>query len=193
MRKLKIFQHITLDGVIQHSDENGFRYGDWSSPYRSAEGRNVLLEAQGDKFDLLLGRRTYDIWADYWPKAPSGPMADGINGATKYVATHRPESLDWGPVEAVGPNLTEDIARIKGQEGPDLVMWGSASLASDLLRNDLADELLLIVYPVLLGVGKRLFDGDFIPRAFHLMSSDAFSVGTILNRYELEGGLRTSD
>src|ERR1700756_3101849 len=107
MRKLKIFEHISLDGVIQHSADDGdFPYGDWTAPYRTAAGRDAVLAAHGERFDLLLGRRTYDIWSDYCPKA-SGPLADGINTATKYVATHRPESLGWGPFEDIGSDIVE--------------------------------------------------------------------------------------
>ena len=94
MRKLKIIEHISLDSVIQSSGEEGFPYGDWTAPYRTPAGRDAVLAAHGERFDLLLGRRTYDIWSGFWPKAPSSPMADGLDAATKYVATHRPESLE---------------------------------------------------------------------------------------------------
>jgi dihydrofolate reductase len=100
MRKLRIMEHISLDGVLQHSADNGdFPYGDWTAPYRTPAGRDAILAAHGESFDLLLGRRTYDIWSGFWPKAPSSPMADGLNAAKKYIATHRPESLEWGPFE----------------------------------------------------------------------------------------------
>src|SRR4051812_20332603 len=158
MRKLKIMEHISLDGVIQHSaDDNDFPYSDWTAPYRTPAGRDAVLAAQGERFDLLLGRRTYDIWSGFWPKAPSGPLADGINAATKIVATHHPHTLAWGPFERVGPDIVGDIRRIKAQHGPDVIVWGSSTLTSTLLEHGLADELLLIVYPVLLGTGKRLF------------------------------------
>src|SRR4051794_12334283 len=143
MRKLKIFDHISLDGVIQHSADDGdFPYSDWTAPYRTPAGRDAIFAAYGESFDLLLGRRTYDIWSDFWPKAPSSPMVDGLNAATKYVATHRPESLEWGPFEALGPDIVEDIRRIKSQDGPDLILWGSSTLTSMLLEHGLADEVL---------------------------------------------------
>jgi dihydrofolate reductase len=158
MRKLKIMEHISLDGVLQTSGEDGdFPYGDWTAPYRTPAGRDALLAAHGGKFDLLLGRRTYDAWSVFWPKAPSSPMADGLNAAKKYVATHRPESLAWGPFEELGPDLVEGVRRIKSQDGPNLILWGSSTLTSTLLEHGLADEVLLVVYPVLLGTGKRLF------------------------------------
>jgi len=190
MRKLKIIEHITLDGVIQHTgDDDGFPYGDWTSPYRSPAGRDAILAAQGERFDLLLGRRTYDIWSGFWPKAPSSPMADGLNAATKYVATHRPESLAWGPVQGVGPDIVEGVRRIKSQDGPDLILWGSSTLTSTLLERGLADEVLLAVYPVLLGTGKRIFANGTPPRAFELVSTKAFPSGIIFSTYKVAGAL----
>jgi dihydrofolate reductase len=193
MRKLKIMEHISLDGVIQHSaDDDGFPYSDWSAPYRSPAGRDALLAAHGEKFDLLLGRRTYDIWSGFWPKAPSSPMADGINAAKKYIATHRPESLEWGPVEGVGPDLVEGIRHIKSQDGPDVILWGSSTLTSMVLEHGLADEVLLIVYPVLLGTGKRFFAERTPALSFELVSTKAFPLGNVLNSYKIAGPLKTA-
>ena len=110
MRTLKIIEHISLDGVIQHSADGGdFPYGDWTAPYRTPAGRDAVTAAHGERFHLLLGRRTYDLWSGFWPKAPSSPIGDRLNAATKYVATHRPESLAWGPFEGVGPDLVEAV------------------------------------------------------------------------------------
>jgi len=191
MRKLKIIEHISLDGVIQSSGEDGFPYVNWTAPYRTPAGLDAILAAQGERFDLLLGRRTYDIWSGYWPKAPSSPMADGINAATKYVATHRPESLEWGPFEGVGPDIVTGIRRIKSQDGPDLILWGSSTLTSTLLEHGLADDVLLIVYPVLLGTGKRFFAEGAPPRSFELASTTAMPSGNILNSYKVAGPLKT--
>ena len=191
MRKLKIIEHISLDGVIQHSaDGDGFPYSNWTTPYRTPAGAEALMAAQGERFDLLLGRRTYDIWSGYWPKAPGGPMADGLNAATKHVVTHRPESLEWGPVEGLGPDFVEGVRRIKAQDGPDLILWGSSTLASPLLEHGLADEVLLIVYPVLLGTGKRFFAEGTPARAFELLGSQAMPSGVILNTYKVAGPLK---
>jgi dihydrofolate reductase len=190
MRKLRIFEHISLDGVIQHSSDGDFPYSDWTAPYRSPAGRDAVLAAQGESFDLLLGRRTYDLWSGYWPKAPSSPMSDTINAATKYVATHRPESLAWGPFEGLAPDIVEDIRRIKSQDGPDLVLWGSSTLTSTLLEHSLADEVLLLVYPVLLGKGKRFFAEGTPPRAFELASTKALPSGIIINSYQGVGPLK---
>ena len=102
MRKIRIIEHISLDGVIRRpadrNEDGDYAHGGWTAPYRTPAGAEAVAEAQGKSFDLLLGRRTYDLWAGYWPKAENGPIADGLNAATKYVATHRPESLGWGPV-----------------------------------------------------------------------------------------------
>ena len=191
MRKLKIIEHISLDGVIQHSaDDDGFPYSDWTAPYRSPAGRDAIIAAQGERFDLLLGRRTYDLWSGFWPKAPSSPMADGINAARKYVATHRPESLEWGPWEGLGPDIVLGLRRIKSQEGPHLILWGSSTLTSTLLEHGLADEVLLIVYPALLGTGKRFFAEGTPARAFELVSTQAFPSGNILSAYKVAGPLK---
>jgi dihydrofolate reductase len=193
MRKLKIMEHISLDGVIQHSsDDDAFPYSDWSAPYRSPAGRDAVLAAYGESYDLLLGRRTYDLWSGFWPKAPSNPMADRLNAATKYVATHRPESLAWGPFEGVGPDIVEGIRRIKSQGDKDLVLSGSSTLTSTLLEHGLADEVLLIVSPVLLGTGKRLFAEGTPARAFELLSTNTTPTGIIFSSYRVAGPLKTA-
>ena len=177
--------------MIQHSaDDNNFPYSDWTAPYRTPAGLEAVLAAHGDRFDLLLGRRTYDIWSGFWPKAPSSPMSDALNAATKYVATHRPDSLEWGPYEGLGPDIVEDIRRIKSHNGPDLILWGSSTLTSTLLEHSLADEVLLLVYPVLLGKGKRFFAEGTPPRAFELASTKAFPSGIVMNAYKAAGPLK---
>jgi len=190
MRRLRIFEHVSLDGVIQNSGENGFPYIDWTAPYRSPEGRDAVLEAQGESFDLLLGRRTYDLWSAYWPKAPASPMADRLNAATKYVATHRPESLDWGPVQSVGTDLVAGIRTIKSQVGPDLILWGSSTLTSMLLEHGLVDEVVLAIYPVMVGTGKRLFAEGTPGRTFKLTGTQTTSSGLLFNRYEVAEPLK---
>jgi dihydrofolate reductase len=193
MRKLKIVEHVSLDGVIQIASgpgENGdFPYGDWTAPYRSPTGLAKVLELYGERFDVLLGRRTYDLWSGYWPKA-SGPMADRLRAATKYVATHRPESLAWGPFEGVGPELVESVRRIKATQGADVIVSGSSTLTSALLEHGLADELVLLVNPVLLGKGKRLFAEGTPPRAFTVASTMALPSGILINHYKAAGPLQ---
>lgn len=191
MRTLKIMAHISLDGVIQTSGEDGFPYADWTAPYRTPAGRDELLAAQGGRFDLLLGRRTYDMWSGFWPDAPSSPMADCLNTATKYVVTHRPDGLGWGPFERLGPDFVEDIRRLKLQAGPNLILWGSSTLTSILFAHGLADEVVLVVYPVLLGAGKRFFADGAPPRALELITTKAMASGITLNAYSVAGPLKS--
>ena len=193
MRKLTIIEHISLDGVIQHSaDDDDFPYSDWTAPYRTPAGRETVLAAYGDSFDLLLGRRTYDLWSGFWPKAPSSPLTDRLNAATKYVATHDPASLSWGPSESLGPDLGEDVRRLKSQDGPNLILAGSSTLTSTLLADGLADEVLLIVYPVLLGTGKRIFAEGTPARNFELLSTKAMPSGILVTSYKAAGTLKTA-
>ena len=191
MRTLKIIEHISLDGVIQHSADGGdFPYGDWTAPYRTPAGRDAVTAAHGERFHLLLGRRTYDLWSRFWPKAPSSPIGDRLNAATKYVVTHRPESLEWGPFEGVGPDLVEGVRRLKSQGGPGLVLSGSSTLTSTLLEHGLVDEAVLIVSPVLLGTGKRFFAEGTPARAFELVSTTTTPTGVLLNTYKVKGPLK---
>jgi hypothetical protein len=164
MRKLRIMEHISLDGVIQHSaDDDDFPYSDWTAPYRTPAGRDAILAAHGGSFDLLLGRRTYDLWSGFWPKATSSPMADGINAATKYIATHHPESLEWGPFEGLGPDSQ------RGATPEDKVRT--------VLRLDAA---------------SALDDAEGTPpRSFELVSTKAMPSGIILSHYKLAGPLKT--
>jgi dihydrofolate reductase len=193
LRKLKVIEHISLDGVIQHSADDGdFPYSDWTAPYRTPAGRDAVMAAHGESFDLLLGRRTYDIWSGFWPKAPSSPIADRLNAATKFVATRRPEGLAWGPFEAFGPDIVEGIRRIKSQDGRDLVLSGSSTLTSTLLEHDLADEVVLIFSPVLLGTGKRFFAQGTPARSFTLVSTQATPSGVVLSTYKVAGPLKTA-
>src|SRR5215831_16697301 len=172
MRKIRIFEHISLDGVIEHDD--GYPYGAWTTPYRSPAGLQAVIEAQGAGFDLLLGRRTYDIWSGFWQKTGSSPMADSLNAATKYVATHRPESLRWGPVKDLGADIIESVRGIKSKAGPDLIVWGSSTLTS-----------------VLLGQGKGLFSDSVDARELAFVSTKATPTGVLINTYRYVGSLRT--
>ena len=194
MRTLRIMEHISLDGVIEiggrPEPDSDFPYGDWSAPYRTPAGFAKVTELYGDRFDLLLGRRTYDLWSGYWPTAPASPMAARLNAATKHVATHRPESLAWGPSQALGPDLASDVRRLKASDGPDLILSGSSTLTSTLLEHNLADELVVFVNPVLLGQGKRLFAHRTPARSFELASSEALPSGILINRYKPAGSLQ---
>jgi dihydrofolate reductase len=195
MRKIKIIEHISLDGVIspggpgEYGDE--YANGGWTAPFRSPDGAAAVVEAQGTGFDLLLGRRTYDLWASFWPTVKGGPFADGLNAAKKYVATHRPESLEWGPLGDLGTDAIEGVRRVKSTDGPDLIVWGSSTLTSVLLDQGLVDEVVLVVYPILLGRGKRFFSDSVDPRELALVSTQAFPSGLILSTYKFAGPLKT--
>ena len=190
MRKVRIMEHVSLDGVIQHDDSDGFAYGNWTTPYRTPAGLAAVVAAYGSRFDLLLGRRTYDAWASFWPQAGDSPMANNLNAATKYVATHRPDSLSWGPVQDVGTDILAGMRALKATDGPDLIVCGSSTLTTVLLDQGLVDEVVLMVYPVLLGRGKRLFSDSADPRELAFVSSQVTSTGVLLNTYRHVGALR---
>ena len=150
-----------------------------------------MLAAYGEGFDLLLGRRTYDIWSGFWPKAPNSPMGDRLNAATKYVVTHRPESLEWGPFQGLGPDVVADVRRLKSQDGTDLIFSGSSTLTSTLLKHGLAEEVWLLVYPVLLGTGKRFFAEKTPACSFELVTTKTMPSGIIFSTYKVAGPLKT--
>lgn len=195
MRTIRIIEHISLDGVIQgpggpeEDRANGFNHGGWAFPHHDGEGGAAIDKAQGTGFDLLLGRRTYDIFGSYWPKQ-AGPMADSLNRARKFVATHRPESLDWGPAEGLGPDISAGIARVKAAGGPDLIVWGSSTLTPLLIAEGLADEVVLLVFPVLIGRGKRIFSDVVRPSELKLVESKATPSGIIISTYKPVGAMR---
>lgn len=197
MRTIKIIEHISLDGVIQApggTDEDrdgGFAHGGWSFPYSDPAVGAFITQLHAEPFDLLLGRRTYDIWSAYWPTAKPSPIGDPINAATKYVATHRPKTLGWGPSQDLGKDVAAGIWRMKASDGPNVLMWGSSSLPGVLLSQGLVDEVILIVYPVLLGRGKRFFPGGADPRELALTSTTAAPSGVIISTYKPVGAIRT--
>jgi dihydrofolate reductase len=188
MRTLKIIEHMSLDGVIQHSaDDDDFPYGEWTVPYRTPAGREAISAAFGKSFDLLLGRRTYDMWSGFWPQTSNNPMADAFNAATKYVATHRPDSLEWSPFENVGSDIVEGVRRVKALDGPPLILCGSSSLTSTVIEHGLADEVLLVVYPILLGNGKRFFAEGAPARLLDLFTTNALPSGVVICTYKVAG------
>jgi dihydrofolate reductase len=187
MRKLRILAHVSLDNILDEGEDSP--HGAWTAPYRHPAGAAAVAEAQGHNIDLLLGRRTYDLWSTYWPNQKGGHFAATLNAATKHIATHRPESLGWGPVKPLGPDLIAGIRTLKSQPGPDLVVWGSTTLTPVLLSEGLADEIVLIIYPVLLGSGKRFFPTNAAPREFAHVSSKASPTGALINTYRHVGPL----
>jgi len=195
MRRIRIIEHVSLDGVIQApgspKEDGDYPHGGWIVPHADAAVGDTISAAHSGPFDLLLGRRTYDIRSGYWPKAGNSPMANSFNAATKFVATHRPESLGWGPVEDLGPDIVEGLRRIRAKDGPDLILWGSSTLIPVLLEYGLADEVLLLIYPILLGTGKRFFSDGAPPRELALVDTKVASSGVLISTYEPSGPLRT--
>lgn len=199
MRKITIMEHISLDGVVQspggrEEDTDGnFTHGGWSMRFSDDIIGKAIVAAHDRKFDLLLGRHTYDIWAGYWPNMHEGTIANSFNAATKYVATRRPDSLGWGPVEGLGADIVERIRRVKATDGPDLLLWGSSTLTPMLLENRLADEIILIIYPVVLGKGKRFFSDNAYPQELALVDTKIGGSGVIMNTYHYVRPLPTGD
>lgn len=200
MRQLIVAAFISLDGVMQapggpdEDTSGGFAHGGWIVPY--ADGAGEVMDGVFSRpFELLLGRRTYEIFASYWPHvaedAPHRFIADGFNGATKHVATHRPDALAWQNSRALAPDVIAAVRELKGGDGPALVTQGSSELVHQLLAAGLVDEMRLLVHPILLGRGKRLFDDRAQPSAFRLDATRATSTGVLINRYLREGDVRT--
>ncbi len=195
MRKVMVLEHISMDGVIQapggpdEDTSGGFKYGGWIAPY-SDEILGTLLRRQMNlPFDLLLGRRTFDIWAAYWPHhADAWP---GVNAATKYVASNTMTSHEWQPSVFLNGDIAEQVTKIKRQPGPNLHVWGSGNLIQTLIKHDLVDAFWLMIYPITLGAGKRLFADGTIPAAFKVTESQVTSKGVIVVNYERAGAITT--
>ena len=196
MRKIVVFMMISLDGVMQAPggpDEDasgGFKYGGWTAPYGDKSFGEILKKELSTSFDLLLGRKTYDIFAAYWPKQ-TGFIADPFNKAKKYVVSNEATGLTWKESILINGDVAAKIKALKKENGPTFHVWGSSVLIQTLLKNDLVDELRLRIYPVTLGSGKRLFAEGTIPAAFTLIDSQALPSGVILSNYKRAGEIKT--
>jgi dihydrofolate reductase len=192
MRKIIALEFMTLDGGGPEEDTSGgFTYGGWCVPYSDKLTDRLMQEQMKLPFDLLLGRKTYDIWAAYWPQhAESWP---GINDVTKYVVSHRPISGDWNNSVLVKDDIVEEIRKLKAGDGPNLHVYGSANLLQTLFKHDLVDELWLKTYPITLGTGKRLFADGTIAAAFTLTESKTTESGVIFANYERAGEVETGE
>jgi dihydrofolate reductase len=197
MRRLIVLSFITLDGIMQapggpeEDPSGGFKYGGWSVGYFDDFGGNVMLEQMGHPFDLLLGRRTYEIFAGFWPKAAADdPIGRGINKATKYVVSHRPVNLDWKTSVLIDGDVVSKIKKLKAQDGPELQVHGSGNLIQTLLKHDLVDEFWLKTFPVALGSGKRLFADGTMPVGFKLLDSKVSPSGVIVASYARAGEVK---
>jgi dihydrofolate reductase len=187
---------VSLDGVIQapgapdEDTSGGFAYGGWTAPYSDEILGTELRRQMNMPFDLLLGRKTFDIWAPYWPQ--HADVWTGVNTATKYVASNTMTSHEWKPSVFLSGDIAEKVAKIKGQPGPDLNIWGSGNLIQTLIKHDLVDVFWLMIYPITLGSGKRLFAAGTIPAAFKVTESKVTPSGVIVVNYERAGAITTA-
>ncbi len=189
MRKLAILTFLTLDGVMQapgqpEEDLSGdFKYGGWSVDYWDEVMAQVSEEAMAEPYDLLLGRKTYEIFAAYWPNAGNDQQADKLNNATKYVVTSTPSKLEWKNSLAVTGDIAAAVSRLKDQDGPLLQVHGSWQLIQALLAHDLIDEFRLWTFPVVVGSGKRLFDKGDARKHLKLIKTNSTSNGVVMSIY----------
>ena len=192
MRKIIVLSMITLDGVMQapggprEDTSGGFEYGGWVAPYGDEVSGKVIKKLMKPS-DLLLGRKTFDIWENYWPQHESG--WPGINDVTKYVLSTTRTNSDWK--NSVFLNSLAEIEKLKSTHGSDIQVWGSSELVQLLLKNDLVDELWLMIYPLTLGQGKKLFKDGPIPAAFTLAQTNITSTGVIIANYKRSGNVET--
>jgi dihydrofolate reductase len=198
MRKIVVLSFISLDGVMQapggpeEDKSGGFKYGGWTFPYFDELSGKMMGEQMGMPFDLLLGRKTYDIFAAYWPKQdPSNTPTVPFNKAIKYVVSHRQPKLDWEKSVLVSGDVAAKLKELKQQDGPMLQVHGSGNMIQTLLKNDLVDELWLKIFPVTLGKGKRLFEDGAIPAGFKLLDSKTSPSGVIFANYKRAGKVET--
>ena len=197
MRKIIVLTFISLDGVMQAPGgpeedlDGGFTTGGWTFPYFDDFLGNVMGEQMSQPFDLLLGRKTYEIFAGYWPHHAEEPGAAGLNNATKYVASNTLQQLDWSNSVLLTGDVVEKINKLKQQDGPELQVHGSGNFIQTLLKHDLVDELWLKIFPVTLGTGKRLFGEGTLPGAFALREAKTSPHGVIVASYARVGDVQT--
>jgi dihydrofolate reductase len=195
MRKLLINTFITLDGVMQapggpeEDPTGGFAHGGWSVKYWDETMVQRIGEFMRQPFDLLLGRKTYEIFAAHWPHISNDPIADGLNRARKYVATRSLASLNWKNSTLIRGDLAEAVARLKREDGPEIQVHGSSDLIQTLLAHDLIDEFRLWTFPLVLGTGKRLFHDGVVPAGLTLLDCTTSSTGVIMSRFEHAGAI----
>jgi len=196
MRKLIVSTFVTLDGVMQapggpeEDGEGGFAYGGWSVNYWDDQMGEVMGEAMSKPFDLLLGRKTYDIFAAFWPNASDDAGGKPLNDATKYVASRSQPTLAWGPSVLIEGDAAEGVAALKNGNGPALQVHGSGNLIQTLLRHNLVDEFRLWVFPVVIGSGKRLFADGTVPAGLKRIDSKISTTGVVIGTYEPAGEVR---
>ena len=188
---------ITLDGVMQapggpgEDTSGGFKYGGWVFPFADEYGGKVLEEQLGHPFDLLLGRKTYDIWKKHWPLHKEGFIGAAFDRAKKYVAATTLTESDWEKTVVLKDNVVNEIKKLKQSDGPELQVHGSGNFVQTLLKNDLVDELWLKIFPITLGAGKRLFVDGAIPAAFALEECSHSPNGVIFANFKRDGEVKT--
>ena len=197
MRELIVTTFLTLDGVMQapggpHEDEEGgFALGGWQASYLDAVGDRALTAFMDGPFDLLLGRKTYDIFAAYWPDHVDGPIGRKFGEATKYVASRDAPALPWDRSVLLENDVAQSVAELKVQDGPQLHVYGSGDLVQTLRAHDLIDRYLLWIHPVVLGSGKRLFPEGTHQEALRLVESKVSTTGVVIGTYEPAGDVAT--
>jgi dihydrofolate reductase len=197
MRKLIVSTFLTIDGVMQapggpgEDDSGGFALGGWSVQYWDELMGGVMSEAMGRPFDLLLGRKTYDIFAAYWPTAPEAAGSKPLNDATKYVVSRGNPELPWKESMLVGGDVAEGIRALKETDGRELQVHGSGNLIQSLLRHGLVDEFRLWMFPLVIGSGKRLFADGTTPAALRLVDSTVSTTGVVIGTYVPAGEIVT--
>ena len=195
MREIIAITQVTLDGVMQapggpeEDPSNGFTHGGWAMPFVDDAAGQVIGEVIAGEFDLLLGRRTYDIWVSYWPHHDDNPIGKALNKATKYVVTHRPGQLGWKTSQPIGGDVVDEIRRLKASDGPALHVWGSSEVLQTLIAAELVDEHRLWVFPVVLGEGKRLFEKGVPAHGLSLVATQSTPSGVLVNTYRPAGPL----
>lgn len=195
MRKLIAITQVTLDGVMQspggpeEDPSNGFAHGGWAMPFFDDAASQVIGETIAGEFDMLLGRRTYEIFAAYWPTRDENPIGKAFNKATKYVVTRSLDQLDWASSHHIGGEVVGEVRRLKTSDGPALHVWGSSELLQTLIAAELVDEYRMWVFPLVLGEGKRLFDTGVPPGRLALVETRSTPSGVLLNTYHPAGSL----
>jgi dihydrofolate reductase len=196
MRKIVAITQVSVDGVMQgpggpeEDPSNGFTHGGWAMPFGDQAVRQVIDEIMASEFDLLLGRRTYEIWAGYWPKHGDNSIGKAFNNARKYVVTRSLDHLDWKNSERIGHDVVAEVRQLKASDGPALHIWGSSELLQALIAADLVDEYRMWISPVVLGQGKRLFENGVPPRSLALVQTRSTPRGVLLNTYRPAGPLK---
>jgi dihydrofolate reductase len=201
MRKIIVASFTSLDGVMQapggpqEDPTGGFTLGGWTAPYFDEALGTSMGEIFGRPFDLLLGRKTYEIFAAHWPYVadPNDPIAGVFNRVTKYVASRSSPTLSWQNSQVLGKDIVASLMKLKDEDGPDLLVQGSSDLLQTLWRNGLVDAFSVLIFPVVLGKGKRLFGDGAIPAGLKLVKSQSYPTGVIVAHYEPDGAVKTGN